>query len=474
MFPKIKLPQKPVYQKVHLPIDFFEFFQIVEQTFTNCFILESLGDQNFDSRYSVIGFDPITTIFAKEQTLIIKLNQNGSEIWENLENLKVIDNCIKLENINPYWVLRQIVPQNIISRTYAGGLVGYISYEAINYFEPKLNLSEHPDFQQFHFGVYTDGLVYDEMTGEINYFYYSSSRLPKILQLAQTKPKKTRINIEYLGDSIDKNQHKEIVNRTIEEIKAGNSFQCEVGFKSKYRLTGNGYLQIYEKLREVNPSPYMFYCKFDTEIVLGASPELLFRARNREIETFPLAGTIGRGETVEQDRELAKQLLNDPKEIAEHNMLVDLHRNDIGKVSMFGTVKVRRLMDIKKFSHVQHISSEIVGILKENEDMFTGLASVFPGGVLTGAPKIETIKIINQNENEPRGPYGGAFGHFGFNGNCTFCIPIRSFFIKEKGGYSEGFTQTCSGIVFDSVAEKEYLEIERKLTAIKKVLDSLK
>ena len=205
---------------------------------------------------------------------------------------------------------------------------------------------------------------------------------------------------------------------------------------------------------------------------MGASPELLFRTRNREIETVPLAGTIRRGQTLEEDRELAKELLNNPKEIAEHNMLVDLHRNDIGKVATFGSVKVRRLMEIKKFSHVQHISSEIVGILRDGEDMFTGLASLFPGGVLSGAPKIETIKIIARNESEPRGPYGGALGQFGFNGNCTFCIPIRSLFIKQEGSQARAYTQTCSGIVFDSDPDKEYQEIINKLGAMRKVLDT--
>ncbi len=347
-------------------------------------------------------------------------------------------------------------------------MVGYLAYEAVNYLEPKLHLEEHPDFHQFQFGVYTDGLVYDEMTGEITYFYYTQPRLEQLLELVRESLPQSKLKVEYLGDSLTQEARAEVIQRTIEEIKAGNSFQCEVGFKSKFKIGGDGQLKIYERLRGVNPSPYMFYAKFGQEIVLGASPELLFRARDGEVETFPLAGTIGRGETDEEDQKLAKQLLNDPKEVAEHNMLVDLHRNDIGRVSRFGTVKVRRLMDIKKFSHVQHICSEIAGILKPGEDAFTGLASVFPGGVLTGAPKLETMKIIERNDSEPGGPYGGAFGHFGFNGNGTFCIPIRSLFISGD----QAFAQTSSGVVYDSKAEKEYAEVQRKLAAMKKVLEN--
>lgn len=185
------------------------------------------------------------------------------------------------------------------------------------------------------------------------------------------------------------------------------------------------------------------------------------------METFPLAGTAKRGKTAAEDQELARRLLNDPKEIAEHNMLVDLHRNDLGRVAKFGTVKVRSLMDIKKFSHVQHISSEISGVIKEGEDMFSALAASFPAGTLTGAPKIESMKIINRIENVPRGPYGGAVGHFGFDGNCTFAISIRSLFVS--GDYA--FAQTSGGVVLDSDPEKEYEEIENKLAGMRKALN---
>ena len=167
-----------------------------------------------------------------------------------------------------------------------------------------------------------------------------------------------------------------------------------------------------------------------------------------------------------ENMELARQLLNDPKEVAEHNMLVDLHRNDLGKAAKFGTVKVRSLMDIKKFSHVQHISSEISGVIKDGCDMFCALSASFPAGTLTGAPKVESMKIISRMEKSPRGPYGGAVGHFGFDGNCIFAISIRSLFVSGK----YAFAQTSGGVVLDSDPDKEYEEITNKLAAMKEVL----
>ena len=182
--------------------------------------------------------------------------------------------------------------------------------------------------------------------------------------------------------------------------------------------------------------------------------------------TRPLAGTTKRGADDAEDQRLARELLNDAKERAEHTMLVDLHRNDIGRVSRFGTVRIRDLMTVKKFSHVQHMSSEIVGIIKNGEDMFSALASNFPMGTICGTPKVETIKIIDSNEPEARGPYGGGVGQFGWNGDCTFALALRTVFLSGEKAY----TQTCGGIVYDSKPEKEYEEIQRKSAAMKKVL----
>jgi anthranilate synthase component 1 len=446
--PKIILSQKPTYIKLADDMPFFSLFQVIEQSFDTCFILESLGVDEAFSRYSLIGFDPAHIISG-----------NGKELKFDEESYIVE---------NPYFALREIMPPSTIARNYAGGLVGYMGYEAVNFFEPALDIKRHDSFDQFMFGAYLDGLIYDKLTNELFYFYYTTNRIEVVKQLLKRKITKQTISISEPKDTITRKEHERVVAKVKEHILAGDIFQCEVGFKTKYKISGDT-LQIYAKLREVNPSPFMYYVKFSDTKIIGASPELLFSLRDGDMTTKPLAGTIRRGKDAAEDQKLARMLLHDPKEIAEHNMLVDLHRNDIGKVAKFGTVKVKDLMSVKKFSHVQHISSEITGIIDTHEDMFSALASNFPAGTLSGAPKIEAMKIINANEPEARGPYGGAVGHFGFNGDCTFAIAIRSLFVHGEDAYA----QTSGGIVYDSEAEKEYDEIERKLEAMKKVLKGI-
>ncbi|MDH4199554.1 MAG: anthranilate synthase component I family protein [Spirochaetia bacterium] len=444
--PRLILPRKPQYKKYHTTLDFFSLFCKIEKEYENCFILESLGEQGYDARYSVIGFDPSMTISCRQDQLFV----DGKPF----------------KSANPYFSMRDIMPEDVISRNYAGGLVGFLSYETMNYFEPALKLKPHPDFDMFTFGAYLDGLIFDSMTGEIFYFFYNEDRSDLIQKISGKNVHPQKPEVRETGKSKTRDQHREMVEKAIQEIINGNTFQCQIGFQTDFEIKGDT-IELYAKLREVNPSPYMFYVKFGDTKLIGASPELLFRLRQGEIETFPLAGTARRGKNAAQDMEFARILLNDPKEIAEHNMLVDLHRNDLGRVAHIGSVKVRRLMDIKKFSHVQHISSEVVGIIDRKEDMFSALARVFPAGTLSGAPKIESMKIIERIENEPRGPYGGAVGHFGFNGDSTHVIPIRTLFIKGNKACS----RASGGIVYDSSAENEYQEIVNKSAAIAKSLE---
>jgi anthranilate synthase component 1 len=457
-FPEIDIPRKPEIIRLRNDINFLTLFEKLEQDFGTCFFLESLGEQSINSRYSVIGFEPEAIIVAHKNQLT----------WFDKKNQ------ITIETKNPYYYLANWFPKNILSKIYSGGLVGYLGYDAMTYFEPVLKLSLHPDFPQFMFGLYLDGLVYDTMTGETFYFFYKENRI-KILEnyLKDDNIKqKSQLKIKYINQSATKEQHKEMVEFVKEEIIKGNTFQCQIGFQKNYEIINpNSLFLFYKELRMINPSPHMFFIKFNyNKYLIGASPELVFRLRNGEMETFPLAGTIQRGQTPEEDIALARKLLNDPKEIAEHNMLVDLHRNDLGRVAKPGTVKIRHLMDIKKFSHVQHISSEVTGLIKKNYTMFDGLASVFPAGTLSGAPKIESMKIIERIENSPRGPYGGAVGHFGFDGNCTFAIPIRTFFVSEQ----KAFARASGGIVYDSIPENEYMEVIRKLGAIDKCIERFK
>ncbi len=319
---------KPKYLKLGEDYSFFELFRKVERVYKHCFLLESLGDESHISRYHIMGFDPYYIVYAQARhTLCLENTQAGTTETHKCEN--------------PYAALRQLLPKNVISRKYAGGLVGYIGYDAINLFEPGLNVKESVLFEPFKFGVFLDGLVYDQVTSEIFYYYYDKNRFDEIEGLLRGEvPDYGETICRCLGDSMTQREHEEAVLKVKEDIRSGLIFQCEVGFKTRYEIKGDT-VQIYAKLREVNPSPHMYYLKFDEQKIIGASPELLFRLRNGEMETFPLAGTAPRGKDGKDDVQLARKLLNDPKEIAEHNMLVDLHRNDIGRVAKFGTVKVR-------------------------------------------------------------------------------------------------------------------------------------
>lgn len=445
--PKIELQQKVKYIKVTEDINFYELFTAIEQQFSTCFLFESLNKSNdeFD-RYSIIGFEPEHYVSANKTTL-----QFDGKNYE-------VD--------NPYMTLRTILPPPAIGQKFAGGLVGYLSYDSVNYFEPSLNVKTHPNFDQFKFGVYTDGLVYDKTTGEVFYFYHNANRVALVKDLiTRRQPRTLQFTATYIGDSATREQHASTVQTTKQAIREGKIFQCEVGFKSKFTLTGDT-LGVYDKLRTTNPSPFMYYVKFGEQKLIGASPELLFSVKNGRMTTRPLAGSAKRGKTQHEDTRLARKLLSDEKEIAEHKMLVDLHRNDLGRVATPGTIAITSLMDIKKFSHVQHIESEVTGMIHPSQDMFSALAANFPAGTLSGAPKIEAIKIIDQNEAEPRGPYGGGVGYFGFNGDTTFAIAIRSLFVHGTQAYA----QTSGGNVYDSIAKNEYDEIQRKLAAMKEVL----
>lgn len=471
----ISFPKKPVYIKISEDLDFFELFKLIENKYQNCYLIESLGQES-QERFSVIGFEP-EAVFSSKQTNLLEIKTSTPDIFESLFDSNSVfnksDQSLEIKTKNAYFELQNIIPQDIISRNYSGGLFGFLSYEAYNFFQNKFELPISQDFGLFKFGLYTDGLVQDTVTGEIFYFYYTKDRSGEVANLIDFlkkdfQAKDLDFQAKFLGHSIDQKEHTQKVLDTIEHIKAGNSFQAEVGMKSYFEISGNP-LKVYQKLRQINPSPFMFFCKFQDQIVLGASPELLLRLRDGELQTSPLAGTIRRGKDGSEDRFLARKLLNDPKEIAEHNMLVDMHRNDIGTVSRFGTVRVRNLMEIKRFSHVQHISSDVVGILDYQKTAFDALSAILPGGVVSGAPRLETVKIIHANEQIPRGVYGGALGHFGLNGNCTFTLPIRSLFVFKNQAYA----QTSSGIVYDSDPQKEYQELIQKLAAMQSVLESL-
>lgn len=440
---------KPKIGSLGTEIDYYKLFYSIKSRYSSCYLFESLVLPKQQDRYYTIGFDPAYVFSAGANDLKIEGRQDSK--------------IIKTDN--PYKYLRKLLPKIDTANPYQGGLIGYFSYEVFNYFETSQNLEIHPDFPVFQFGLYLDGLVYDSETSELTYYTYSEDRSSEVEELiksldAVNLPERVD-RVQNLDYSLDEDSYKKVVEDTLEEIRSGNSFQVEVGIKKNYLVSGDK-IAIYDSLRRINPSPYMFYLKFSDRELFGASPEIVASLKDRRILTTPAAGTIERGETEESDRDNVRQLVNDPKEIAEHKMLVDLHRNDISKVAKHGSVKIDKLMHIMKFKYVQHMVSDIAGEIREDKDAFDLIQSIMPCGVLTGAPKIETIKIINRNEGGPRGPYGGGVGRFSFNGDCVFAMPIRSLFFKGD----RGFNQACAGIVFDSNPEKEYNEVIAKLAGM--------
>jgi len=437
---RLRLPKKLTYReypfKSHLGP--FEVFERILGKSDHAFILESLGRESNFSRFTHIGFNPISHVKSRGHHLTIDGTTQRVE--------------------NPYETLRTLFPVKLKRPGFAGGLVGYFSHEATKYFEPSLVLPSHSDFPDFEFGLYLDGLTYDKKIGTFVYFTLDKDRREHIHAVLKSTAGTNPLETRELGSNKTKIEYQRMFSKAKQEIRAGNIFQLVLSVKFQYACSGQT-LALYKNLREINPSPHMYYLKFGERQIIGASPELLIRVKGKHLEHFgTLAGTIGRGKSKREDILLEKKLQKDPKERAEHMMLVDLARNDVGKVCSFGSIKVKKILSVKKYSHVQHLYSEITGTLNSNEDSFSALKACFPAGTLTGAPKIEAIKLITNIEGEPRGPYGGVVGYFSLSGDCMFAITIRTIFVSGNKAY----TQVGSGIVYDSTHIHEYREILSK------------
>lgn len=449
IYPEIKLGK---YQEVEIDISIsaFEVFKRFYPSFGNVFLLESLGEEGKYNRYSYVGFDPLFTVSA-----------NNGEIFISGRSLKISNAFESLTKFS-----RGLLDKTSKVKGYCGGLVGYVSYEGTKYFEPAFIGHNLYDFPCFEFGFYQDGLRFDKKGKKCIYFHHGQPRIEKLRKILNHSGKLSLFKYQKLGEGGKREIHKKMVEEAKKRIIAGDIFQAVLSIRSSYKFEGDN-RRVYAVLRQINPSPYMIYMKFGEREIISASPELLIRVKGNKIEHLgTLAGTIKRGKDCEEDKIFAQKLQSDEKEMAEHMMLVDLARNDIGRICEFGSVKVDRLATVKPYSFVQHLYTEVRGKLKTGEDAFSALSSCFPAGTLTGAPKVEAMKIISQLEGCARGPYGGVGGYFSLNGEAMFAILIRSLFVKENSAY----TQTGSGIVLDSTPEKEYQEVINKQKAMEKAL----
>ena len=433
-----------------IPLDLsenqFQIYNKISRNYSHSFLFESLSGPEVLAETSVMGFDP---------KIIFKGYYDKVEIIENNQTTVIKTN-------EPFTELKKLLGKSDDQKyRYLGGAVGVVNYDSIKLIE---NISNKLNIDQpiMEFGIYDDGLLFDNVEKKLYYFYHDVNRFDKLIVSDDTFE-------EFHSGDVIPNMNKEkfsnIVNKAKKYIHDGDIFQVVLSRKFEFESNGDN-LTLYKTLRKLNPSPYMYHLKQDSKTIIGASPEMLVRITGDKVETFPIAGTRKITDDEEKNQALSEELIHDEKELAEHTMLVDLGRNDIGRVCKFGSVHPESLMQIKRFSHVQHIVSHVVGNLDSKNDMFDAFQAVFPAGTVSGAPKVRAMQIIDELEGDERGPYAGAVGYFSYNGCCDFAIAIRSIFIKDN----KGFVQSGAGIVSDSVAENEFKETEHKAGAMLQAL----
>lgn len=445
-----------------------ETMKILQNVSTHCYLLESAQASEAWGRYSFLGFDP-----KLEITCI-----NGQ--------MKIGDLTVQTKNPSDY--IRQILsryksPGFPYLPPFTGGLVGYFSYDYLSYHEPavKCEVEDSEAFKDVDLMLFDKVIAFDHLCQKIILIVNISLKDPEtgynkaLVELKQMKEllqhgeKKQNFSGKLLGEVtplFDKERYCEMVEQAKHHIREGDIFQIVLSNRLSAPFEGSLF-NTYRVLRTINPSPYMFYFSGTDVEVAGASPETLVKLENGVLHTFPLAGTRPRGQNEEEDRRLEEELLADEKELAEHNMLVDLGRNDLGKISRFGSVKVEKLHEIERYSHVMHIGSTVRGEIREGCDALDAIEAVLPAGTLSGAPKIRACQLIGELENNKRGIYGGAIGYIDFTGNMDTCIAIRIAY-KKNG---KVFVRSGAGIVADSVPEKEYEECLNKAKASLRALE---
>jgi len=321
-------------------------------------------------------------------------------------------------------------------------------------------------FPDLEMGIFDDGFVFNHVKKQAFYYYRGENRLPEVERLLKQPIHSEQLSYTQPKVNIKKETYEAAVEKAKHYIRAGDIFQVVPSKRFQFQVKGNLIL-FYQALRTINPSPYMYYYSSGDRQIVGASPEMLVRVEKRSVETFPIAGTRPVVENPDENSRLAAELLADPKEHAEHVMLVDLARNDVGRISKYGSVHVPEFMKVHQYSHVQHIVSRVVGHLKDDLQCYDALRAVFPAGTVSGAPKVRAMEIIDELEPVRRGPYAGAVGYFSYNGNADFAITIRTLFAQKNQAY----IQAGGGVVADSVPELEWFETEHKAKALMQALE---
>jgi anthranilate synthase component 1 len=422
------------------------FHSLREQFQGESFLLESVEGTRKTARYSFIGVDPISVFKSRRGLVDIDgQTQNVGDPYDSLRRYFDSINCGASE----------LAP-------FSGGMVGYVGYGVVRYFEGiKEPESVDGNLPDLYFIVPRHLVCVDHLNSQTLVISHGEmSAIKEALARARPAPE-LELSVGEGRSNTTKEEYEEMVSMAKESILDGEIFQVVLSRRTDFRVRGDP-LEMYRGLRQLNPSPYLFYLDFGQLQLLGSSPEMLVRLEGAKLTSRPLAGTRPRSADPEEDEKLKLEMLLDEKERAEHLMLVDLHRNDMGKVSKFGSVKVNELMSVEKYSHVQHIVSNVESEIADDKDAFDALRASFPAGTVTGAPKIRAMEIISELEKAPRGPYGGAVGYFDFTGNMDVAITIRSIVVSGNNAS----VQAGAGIVADSIPEREHAETEHKMGAM--------
>lgn len=440
-----------------------EALKILKNVSAHCYMLESVAEKERWGRYTFLGFDPKMEVTCTDG------------------EMKAGD--IRIRTEDPAGFLRQLLAEYKSPRfdhlpAFTGGLVGYFAYDYIRYSEPSaaVDVEDSEAFKDIDLMLFDKVIAFDNYRQKMILIVNMSldepetgynkavMELKQLCELLRTGEKKQEPGGHLLGEVtplFDRETYCEMVEKAKHHIREGDIFQIVLSNRLSAPFEGS-LLNTYRVLRTTNPSPYMFYFSGTDVEVAGASPETLVKLEDGVLHTFPLAGTRPRGRTEEEDKRLEEELLADEKELAEHNMLVDLGRNDLGKISRFGSVQVENLHSIERYSHVMHIGSTVRGEIREDCDALDAIGAVLPAGTLSGAPKIRACQLIGELENNKRGIYGGAIGYIDFTGNMDTCIAIRIAY-KKNGTV---FVRSGAGIVADSVPDKEYEECINKAKAV--------
>jgi anthranilate synthase component 1 len=466
----------PVYREIVADLDTpLTIYAKVASQDSHAFLFESLEGGEKWGRYSFIGIDPLLTFTSFQEHMEIRRGdtietRTGNPLQE-LRNLLGSFKAHQAESLPRFF----------------GGLVGYLGYDMVKFMESLPDTHTPLDLPDSSFMVPRTVLIHDNFKQKLvivncvelkegddpaELYHKACSQIDEVAaRLKQPMPygfveSPSRDHEHEFTSNMDEASFKEMVQTAKEYILAGDIIQVVLSQRF-HTETDLSPFALYRALRHINPSPYLFYLQLGNVIQIGSSPEILVRLENNEIELRPIAGTRHRGETEPEDRALEEELLADPKERAEHLMLVDLGRNDAGRVAKPGSVEVRDLLVVERYSHVMHIVSGVHGLLADGRDQFDVMSACFPAGTVSGAPKIRAMEIIEELEPERRGPYAGAVGYFGFSGNMDFCITIRTFVMRDR----DLWIQAGAGIVADSDPEKEFEETLNKARGLRRAVE---